>query len=105
MIGWVGLGGSIAFWVPGILSILTDFDPKRRAEVYGMVSGIKSLGWLPTGIIAGFIIERTIETMGLLVPFFISIVLFPFELYFTRCFSQWFAPRYAGGCTVCPSKP
>ena len=86
LIGWVGLGGSIAFWVPGILSILTDFDPKRRAEVYGMVSGIKSLGWLPTGIIAGFIIERTIETMGLLVPFFISIVLFPFELYLSMKF-------------------
>ncbi|MBY9000894.1 MAG: MFS transporter, partial [Candidatus Heimdallarchaeota archaeon] len=88
LIGWVGMGASIAFWVPGILSILSDFDKKRRAEVYGMVSGIKSLGWLPTGIIAGFIIERTIDTMGLLVPFILSVVLFPLELYLTMKFPE-----------------
>jgi hypothetical protein len=81
LIGWGGLGASIAFWVPGILSIITDFNPNRRAEVYGMVTGIKSLGWLPTGFIAGFIIERTIDNWGLLIPFLISIILFPVELF------------------------
>ena len=81
LVGWAGLGASIAFWVPGILSIVTDFNPNRRAEVYGMVTGIKSLGWLPTGFIAGFIIERTINEWGLLIPFLISIILFPIELY------------------------
>ena len=81
LIGWAGLGASIAFWVPGILSIVTDFNPNRRAEIYGMVTGIKSLGWLPTGFIAGFIIEKTIDQWGLLIPFLISIILFPFELY------------------------
>jgi MFS family permease len=80
LIGWAGLGASIAFWVPGILSIITDFNKDRRAEVYGMVSGIKSLGWLPTGFLAGFIIERTKENWGLLIPFLISIILFPIEL-------------------------
>ncbi|NPD88081.1 MAG: MFS transporter [Asgard group archaeon] len=80
LVGWAGLGASIAFWVPGILSIVTDFNPNRRAEIYGMVTGIKSLGWLPTGIIAGFIIEKTKDQWGLLVPFLISICLFPIEL-------------------------
>ncbi len=88
LIGWAGLGASIAFWVPSVLSILSDFDKKRRAEIYGMVSGIKSLGWLPTGIIAGFIIERTVDTMGLLVPFLISIVLFPITLFLSMKFPE-----------------
>jgi MFS family permease len=88
LIGWAGLGVSIAFWVPSVLSILSDFDKKRRAEVYGMVSGIKSLGWLPTGIIAGFIIEKTIDTMGLLVPFLISTVLFPITLFLSMRFPE-----------------
>ncbi|MHA1551732.1 MAG: MFS transporter [Candidatus Heimdallarchaeaceae archaeon] len=88
LVGWAGLGASIAFWVPSTLSILTDFDKRRRAEVYGMVTGIKSLGWLPTGIIAGFIIEKTIDTMGLLVPFLISIILFPLLLYLTMKFPE-----------------
>ncbi|MCK4895262.1 MAG: MFS transporter [Candidatus Heimdallarchaeota archaeon] len=88
LIGWAGLGASIAFWVPSILSILTDFDKRRRAEVYGMVTGIKGLGWLPTGIIAGFIIEKTIDTMGLLVPFIISIILYPLLLFLTMKFPE-----------------
>ncbi len=80
LVGWAGLGASIAFWVPGILSIVTDFNPNRRAEIYGMVTGIKSLGWLPTGFLAGFIIEKTKEQWGLLIPFLISMILFPFQL-------------------------
>ncbi len=88
LIGYAGLGVSIAYWVPSILSILSDFDKKRRAEVYGMVTGIKSLGWLPTGIIAGFIIEMTIDTMGLLVPFLISMVLFPITLFLSMKFPE-----------------
>jgi MFS family permease len=81
LVGWAGLGASIAFWVPGILSIVTDFNPNRRAEVYGMVTGIKSLGWFPTGFLAGFIIEKTKDQWGLLITFLISICLFPFELF------------------------
>ncbi len=76
MIGWIGLGASVAFWVPGILSILTNFDKKRRAEVYGMVNGLHQLGWVPTAILAGVIISR----VNFLTVFIISLVLFPFNL-------------------------
>ncbi|MCK4973294.1 MAG: hypothetical protein KAS52_08225, partial [Candidatus Heimdallarchaeota archaeon] len=51
-------------------------------------TGIKGLGWLPTGIIAGFIIEKTIDTMGLLVPFIISIIMYPILLYLTMKFPE-----------------
>ncbi len=77
MIGWVGLGASVAFWVPGIQTILTDFDRKRRAETYGMVGGLHQLGWFPTAIIAGYIISR----FNFLAVFVISTILFPFNLW------------------------
>ena len=76
MIGWVGLGASVAFWMPGILSILTNFDKTRRAEAYGLVQGLHNLGFLPTSALAGFIIAR----INFLAVFIISLVLFPFNL-------------------------
>ena len=76
MIGWVGMGASVAFWMPGIMSILTNFDKKRRAEVYGMVQGLHQLGWVPTSILAGFIIYK----INFLTIFIISLVLLPFNL-------------------------
>jgi len=76
MVGWVGLGASVAFWMPGIMTILTNFDKRRRAEVYGLVSGLHSLGWLPTAAIAGLIIDK----IGFIAIFIISMVLLPFNL-------------------------
>lgn len=76
MIGWVGMGASVAFWMPGIMSILTNFDKKRRAETYGMVQGLHQLGWFPTAILAGVIISR----VNFLAVFIISMVLLPFNL-------------------------
>ncbi|MHA1304319.1 MAG: hypothetical protein ACTSPI_11530, partial [Candidatus Heimdallarchaeaceae archaeon] len=83
-LAWFGLGGSVAFWVPGIMSILTGFDPTRRAEVYGTVSGIQSLGWLPTSLIAGFIIEQ----VSFLVPFLITLTLLPLDIFFAWRFPK-----------------
>ena len=76
MVGWVGLGASVAFWMPGIMSILTNFDKRRRAEAYGLVQGLHSLGWLPTAALAGIIIDK----INFLAIFIISIILFPFNL-------------------------
>jgi MFS family permease len=76
MIGWIGLGASVAFWMPGIMSILTNFDKKRRAETYGMVQGLHQLGWFPTSFLAGIIISR----VNFLWVFLISMILFPFNL-------------------------
>ena len=76
LIGWVGMGASVAFWMPGIMSILTNFDKKRRAESYGLVQGLHSLGWLPTSALAGIIISR----INFLAVFIISLVLYPFNL-------------------------
>ncbi len=76
MIGWIGLGASVAFWMPGIMSILTNFDKKRRAETYGMVQGLHQVGWFPTSFLAGLIISR----VNFLTVFVISMILFPFNL-------------------------
>ncbi len=76
MIGWIGLGASVAFWMPGIMSILTNFDKRRRAEAYGLVQGLSSVGWLPTSFLAGIIISR----VNFLTVFIISLVLLPFNL-------------------------
>lgn len=76
MIGWVGMGASVAFWMPGIMSILTNFDKKRRAETYGMVQGLHQVGWFPTAFLAGIIIAR----INFLAVFIISMVLLPFNL-------------------------
>ncbi len=76
IIGWIGLGASVAFWIPGILSILTNFDKNRRAEAYGLVQGLHSLGFLPTSALAGLIIAR----VNFLAVFIISLILFPFNL-------------------------
>ncbi len=81
LVGWAGLGASVAFWVPGILTILTDYDKRRRAEIYGMVTGIKSLGWMPTAVIAGIILDRTIVRFGMIIPFIISLILLPIEIF------------------------
>ena len=82
LIGWAGLGASVAFWVPSILNILTNLDTRRRAAYYGTVSGLKSLGWLPTSFIAGLIIDK----VNFLIPFVISIALFPIDLFFALRF-------------------
>ncbi|MCE7740833.1 MAG: MFS transporter [Candidatus Heimdallarchaeota archaeon] len=76
LIGWIGMGASVAFWMPGIMSILTNFDKKRRAEAYGLVQGLHNLGWLPTSFLAGIIISR----VNFLAVFIISLVLLPFNL-------------------------
>ncbi|MHA1200564.1 MAG: MFS transporter [Candidatus Heimdallarchaeaceae archaeon] len=76
MVGWIGLGASVAFWMPGIMSILTNFDKKRRAEAFGLVQGLHSLGWLPTSFLAGIIIDK----ISFLAVFIISLCLLPFNL-------------------------
>jgi len=81
LVGWAGFGASLPFWVPSILTILTDFDKSRRAEIYGTVAGIKSLGGMPTAVIAGIIIDRTILRFGLLIPFIISSTLLPLQIF------------------------
>ncbi|MHA1115889.1 MAG: MFS transporter [Candidatus Heimdallarchaeaceae archaeon] len=83
-IAWIGLGASVAFWVPGIQSIMTGFDTKRRAEAYGTVSGLQSLGWLPTSLIAGLIIEKT----SFLIPFLITLSFLPIDIYFAYKFPE-----------------
>ena len=76
LIGWIGLGASVAFWMPGIMTILTDFNKTRRAESYGLVQGLHQVGFIPTSILAGFIISR----ISFLAVFIISLILFPFNL-------------------------
>ncbi len=84
MIAWAGLGGSVAFWVPSIMSILTAFDAKRRAEIYGTISGIQSMGWLPTSLIAGLIIDK----VSFLIPFLITLTLLPLDLFIASKFPE-----------------
>ncbi|MHA1258622.1 MAG: MFS transporter [Candidatus Heimdallarchaeaceae archaeon] len=82
MLGWIGIGASVAFWVPSILSIMTNFDKRRRAEVYGMVSGLHQMGWIPVSIISGLIISH----INFLAIFIISLILFPFNVWMAMKF-------------------
>ncbi len=49
---------------------LTNLDEARRAESYGIVSLIRGIGVIPTGIIAGFLIQN----VHYIASFIISII-------------------------------
>ncbi len=84
LISWACIGASVAFWIPSISSIVTNFDKSKRAEAYGTIIGLKNLGWFPTAFITGYIIEK----VSILVPFIISAVLMPTVIFMALKFPK-----------------
>jgi len=65
-------GICVSTFIPSEGMTVTDLDEtgKRKAEAYGIVSFIRGVGFIPTGIFAGFLIEY----VHYIAPFIITIV-------------------------------
>jgi MFS family permease len=69
---------SVTLFLPSQFSIITDFSSERRAEIYSIVNVIKGLGFIPTGVIGGFLMEQ----IHFLAPIIITLACLPIEIYF-----------------------
>ena len=72
IIGEFIMGISASTFIPSEGMTVTDLDEtgKRKAEALGIVSLIRGIGFIPTGIIAGFLIEY----VNYITPFIITIL-------------------------------
>jgi MFS family permease len=72
IIGEFLMGICVSMFIPSEGMTVTDLDEtgKRKAESLGIVSLIRGVGFIPTGIIAGFLIEY----VHYITPFVITIV-------------------------------
>jgi MFS family permease len=72
IIGEFLMGICVSMFIPSEGMTVTDLDEtgKRQAEAYGISSLIRGIGFIPTGIIAGFLIEY----VNYIAPFIISII-------------------------------
>jgi len=78
IIGAILHGLAVSAFVPSQQMILTDLDETRKAESYGIINFIKGIGFMPTGIIGGFLIEYT----NYVTPFIITFIGILFEIWF-----------------------
>ncbi len=67
-----------ATFIPSAQMILTDLDETRKAESYGIVDFLKGIGFLPTGIIGGYLIEE----FSYVIPFILSFIGILFLIWF-----------------------
>ncbi|MHA2122702.1 MAG: MFS transporter, partial [Promethearchaeota archaeon] len=72
IIGEFIMGISASMFIPSEGMTVTDLDEtgKRKAEALGIVSLIRGIGFIPTGIIAGFLMEY----VNYVTPFLITIL-------------------------------
>ncbi|MHA2401191.1 MAG: MFS transporter [Promethearchaeota archaeon] len=72
IIGEFIMGISASMFIPSEGMTVTDLDEtgKRKAEALGIVSLIRGIGFVPTGIIAGFLMEY----VNYITPFLITIL-------------------------------
>ena len=81
--GWILLGQiffavSVTMYIPAQLSIVTGFSEHRSAEIYGAIMAIKGIGFIPTGIIGGLLMEQ----VHFLIPIVICLCALPLEILF-----------------------
>ena len=80
--GYISLALSIVTFIPSEQIILTDLGKSKKAESYGVVSFVRGLGYIPTGVIAGLLIEN----VSYLAPLIISSIGVVFEIWFVLKF-------------------
>ena len=79
-----GLTASI--FIPSAQIILTDLDKTRKAESYGITGFLRGIGFLPTGIIGGFLTE----SVNYIIPFVLSFTGIIFLIWYLRkYFDKW----------------
>lgn len=71
-------------FIPSEGVTLTNLDETRRAESYGIVSLIRGIGVIPTGVIAGFLIQD----VHYIAPFIFTIIGISFLLWFLLSYFQ-----------------
>lgn len=69
IIGYICLALSVVTYVPAEQIILTDLGENRKAESYGIISFVRGIGYIPTGFIAGLLVEN----LTYVAPFIFSI--------------------------------
>ncbi len=74
----ISFGFSVVTFIPAELIILTDLDRERKAELFGIISFIRGIGTIPTGVIGGFLIVN----VGYISPFIIAFLGIIFEIWF-----------------------
>ena len=70
------LGIIVSVFLPAQMALLSNLDPKKPAEYYGIMNMILALGFMPMGLISGLIIAK----VHYIAPFIITLVLIPLEL-------------------------
>jgi MFS family permease len=73
-------GLNITTFIPSAQMIITDFDETRKAESYGIANFLKGIGFMPTGIIGGFLIE----SISYIAPFIITFIGIIFLIIYLR---------------------
>ena len=69
---------SIVFFIPSEQIILTDLGKSKKAESYGVVTFVRGLGFIPTGIIGGILIEN----VSYIAPFILTSIGIIIEIWF-----------------------
>jgi len=69
IIGLICLAGSVVAFVPAEQIILTDLGENRKAESYGIIAFARGVGFIPTGYLAGLLVEN----LSYAAPFIFSI--------------------------------
>ncbi|MFW9969490.1 MAG: MFS transporter [Candidatus Odinarchaeota archaeon] len=77
-IGYLLLSLSVCTFIPAEQIILTNLGENQKAESYGIVSFFRGIGLIPTGILAGLIVEN----IHYIAPFIFSTIGLVFELLF-----------------------
>jgi len=77
-IGYVLLALSVCTFIPAEQIILTDLGEQRKSESYGIISFFRGIGFIPTGILGGLIVEN----IHYIAPFIFSAVGVIIELIF-----------------------
>jgi len=73
-------GLTASTFIPSAQMILTDLDETRKAESYGITGFIRGIGFMPTGIIGGYLTEK----FNYVVPFMISFIGVIFLIWYLR---------------------
>jgi len=75
-------GLNASTFIPSAQMILTDLDETRKAESYGITGFLRGIGFMPTGIIGGFLTE----SVSYIAPFILSFIGIIFLIWFLAKF-------------------
>lgn len=78
IMGQISFAGSVVTFIPSERVILTDLDKENKAEIFGIISFFRGLGFIPTGFIAGLLVASVNYTL----PFILSFIGVLFEIFY-----------------------